>query len=110
MSKKIKVFIKRPGEKPYSTYISNSLKNLQNTVGGYIETVTLCTDFAVICNEKGRLKGPPYNCTVMNVSFCGTVIFVGVDGEEFADVPISFDQFRALFSSLFDTVGGAEDE
>ena len=38
---RIKAVVKRPDEKfGHMTNISNSLKNLQNTVGGYIETVT----------------------------------------------------------------------
>lgn len=110
MSKTIRVFIKRPGEKPYSAQINNSLETLQEIVGGHIEAVTMCSDFAVICNEDGRLKDLPYNCTVLNFSFCGTVIFTGVDGEEFADIPISFESFKSLFASLFELSGGAEDE
>jgi len=31
---KISVLIKDPGKKPRHVYIENSLKNLQNTVGG----------------------------------------------------------------------------
>ncbi|MBS6476066.1 MAG: DUF3846 domain-containing protein, partial [Clostridiales bacterium] len=49
---KIKVIIKRPDSKPYTTWISNSLENLQRTVGGYIETVTLATDCVLIVNEE----------------------------------------------------------
>ena len=36
MAKKIKVVIKRPHEKPYVTYISNTLENMQKHVEGYI--------------------------------------------------------------------------
>ena len=35
MKKKIKVIIKEPGKKPRCVYISNTLENLQKTVGGY---------------------------------------------------------------------------
>ena len=38
---KISVLIKEPGKQPRHVNIENSLKNLQKTVGGYIETVTL---------------------------------------------------------------------
>ena len=67
MSRKVSVIIKRPGEKLYKTNISDSLKNLQNTVGGNIETVTLCEDMTFIVNEEGRLLCLPYNCTVCGV-------------------------------------------
>ena len=38
---KISVIIKEPGRRPRHVWIENSLKNLQKTVNGYIETVTL---------------------------------------------------------------------
>jgi len=53
---KIKVIIKRPDEQyGHMTYISNTLKNLQRTVEGYIEVVPLRSDLVMICNEEGRL-------------------------------------------------------
>lgn len=61
--KKIGVLIKEPGKKPRHVNISDSLANLQNTVGGYIETVTLANDCVVICNDEGRINGMDYNCT-----------------------------------------------
>lgn len=39
-----------------------------------------------ICNEEGRLQGLPYNLTFFGVSFVGTILFVGVLGDEFADL------------------------
>lgn len=39
MKQKISVIIKEPDKKPRHVYISNTLENLQKTVGGYIETV-----------------------------------------------------------------------
>lgn len=99
---KIKVYIKQPGRPPYSTHIENSLKNLQNTVGGYIETVTLGDDWTIICNEEGRIKGLPYNCTVCGVSFVGTIVFAGVKGDEFEDIPISFKDFKSCFRKLWE--------
>lgn len=83
--KKIKVIVKRPDSKPYTTWISNSLENLQRTVDGYIETVTLATDCVLIVNEEGRLLGLPYNCNICGLDIFGTVIVAGVDGDEFAD-------------------------
>ena len=57
---RIRVIIKRPGE-PYghAFNIVNSLETLQHIVGGYIETVTLGSDWTIICNEEGRLRGLP---------------------------------------------------
>ena len=101
MADKIRVISKRPGCPPRSAWVSNSLENLQTAVGGYIETVKLATDMCVICNEEGRLKGLPYNCTVAGVDFVGDILLVGVKGEEFADLSISFQQAKRVFKSLW---------
>ncbi len=82
----MKVVIKEPGKKPRITEIKNKLSELQQTVGGYIETVTLAEDCCIICNEEGRLQGLPYNLTFCGISFVGTVLFVGVAGDEFTDL------------------------
>lgn len=54
MAKKISVLIKEPGKAPRHVSISSTLYNLQRTVGGYIETVTLCSDLVIICRLDGR--------------------------------------------------------
>jgi len=102
VSIKIKVIIKRPGEKPYVTNISDTLKNLQRTVGGYIETVTLADNLVLICNEEGRIRKLPYNCNIMGSDFFGTLIFAGIDGENFGDIPCDFKVFKTVFKSLFE--------
>jgi hypothetical protein len=94
---KIKVIIKRPGEMPETQTIPNELEALQTIVGGYIETVTLATDLVIICNEEGKLLDLPYNCDICGASFVGTIIFAGINGDEFADVPMDAVAFNALF-------------
>ena len=100
--RKISVIIKRPGKKPCRTYISDTLENLQNTVGGYIEKVTLTLDSCIIGNEEGLLIGLPYNCDICGVHFFGTIIFIGVDGDKFTDYPASWSTFRRMHSNLFE--------
>ena len=102
VSAKISVIIKQPGRVPYKTAIPPTLQNLQATVGGYIETVTIAEDCAIICNEEGRLIGMPYNCNVAGIDFVGPIVFVGVDGEEFSDLTISFGDFKRMFRSLWE--------
>lgn len=95
---KVDCIIKRPDEAyGHKASISTSLRNLQNTVEGYIETVTIAEDLVIICNEEGRLLGLPYNCNIAGVDFVGTIIVIGADGEEFCDVPISFKDYKRLF-------------
>lgn len=99
--------IKRPDEEfGHMTNISCTLENLQKTVEGYIETVTLVHQtlsvdgecvlpgFCIICNEEGRIKGLPHNCKVDGIDFCGTIIAIGVKGDDFADIPISFTDWK----------------
>lgn len=99
---KIRVLTKRPGKIPRSTWIENSLNNLQSYVGGYIETVMLATDCVVICDEEGRLKGKEYNCNIAGVDFVGDIIICGVDGEEFADLPIEYKDAKVVFKNLWE--------
>lgn len=101
MADKIRAISKRPGCPPRSVWVSNTLENLQTAVGGHIETVTLATDMCVICDEEGRLKGKPYNCTVYGVDFVGDILLVGIKGTEFADLPISFQRAKGVFKSLW---------
>lgn len=94
---KIRALVKRPDEEiGHITNISSSLGNLQRTVGGYIECVTIAKDAVIICNEEGRLLGLPDNCCVFGESaagfkfksaFCGTIIVLGTKGYEFCDLP-----------------------
>lgn len=71
--------------------IENTLEALQATVGGYIEAVTLVPGKAVmIVNEEGLLRGMtanPIASAVANTQIVGPAVVVGVDGEEFTDVP-----------------------
>lgn len=101
MADKIRVISKRPGCPPRSVWVSNSLENLQRNVGGLIETYTFAADMCVICNEEGRLLGLPYNCTIAGVDFVGDILLVGVKGEEFADLPISYQKAKEVFRTLW---------
>ena len=88
MPKKIKIYVKEPDKDPEERTIPNTLEALQEIVGGYIETYRVATDLTIICNEEGRLLGLPFNFTTRGrVSFVGTVVFAGVNGDEFCDVP-----------------------
>lgn len=96
MSKKISVLIKEPGKKPRHVNISNTLENLQKTVGGYIETFTLASDLVVICDEEGRIKDRPCNCNILGMDFVGTIILAGVQDDEFCDIPWDYQTAKKL--------------
>lgn len=110
---KIRAIIKRPDEEyGHVTFISDTLENLQRTVGGYIETVTFrglmrsSDDFVIICDEEGLLKKKPYNCTVRvrdqrwprlaDLPLCGYIVVLGVSGDELADCPLQLAEWKKM--------------
>lgn len=86
----MKVIRKKPGCEPEVIDIDNTLAALQREIGGYIEVITLPYGAAIICNEEGRILGLPDNGRVCGVDVVGTVLIVGVNGEEFCNVPAFF--------------------
>lgn len=108
MTGKIKAIIKRPDELfGHVTNISTTLENLQKTVDGPIETLTVAPGVVLVVNEEGKFREdliPNFKIwsdiealgfSVHDVIY-GTAIVLGVDGEEFADIPISFSQWKRL--------------
>lgn len=88
---KIMVVVKEPGKRPEVILsFENTLEAFQEKVGGYIETVTVATDLCLIVDEEGVLKGKPFNCEVLGQGLYGTIIAVGVKGDEFASIPGKF--------------------
>ncbi|MBP0974832.1 MAG: DUF3846 domain-containing protein [Oscillospiraceae bacterium] len=70
--------------------VENDLHALQKAVGGRIETVGLKDGAVMIVDEEGMLKQYPHNDLASYISrrhIYGTALIVGVDGEEFDDVP-----------------------
>ena len=87
----ILVVIKEPGkEARVEPLFDNTLKAFQKAVDGYIEAYTVTSDVALICNEEGLGLGLPYNCHFCHLPFYGTVIAVGVKGEEFVSLRSAF--------------------
>ena len=112
MAKKIKCIVKRPDEQfGHTTWISDSLENLQKTVGGYIETVSIDDhELVLIVNEEGKLRDMPYNFSALcsahiysvyvewREQLFGTVIVCGtcMTKDTFEDIPIDFNEWKAL--------------
>lgn len=99
----ISALLKRPGEIPRHVNVSNSLEALQRNVGGYIECVRFASDAVIICNEEGRLLGMPHNCYIAGHEFVGDILIVGTEGEEFTDLPLTWDECKQLFPQLWRT-------
>ena len=84
----MKVIIKQPDQVPVLQEIPNTLEALQKEVGGYIETVRIATELVAIVDEEGKLKGQPRNI----LGLVGTIVFVGIKGTEFTDIPDSAER------------------
>lgn len=83
--------------------IQNELEALQAAVGGYIEAITLDYGAVMIVDEEGRLKGNPLNdlaSLIAGVGIVGAALIVGVDGEEFDDVPEVYIESLLLLSDV----------
>ena len=98
----INVYIKHPGHPPFACLVQNTLKALQKLVSGRIETIPIFEDLIILCNEEGRLLDLPYNCECCGIDFVGTIVLVGVDGEEFDSVPATREQLIKLFPKLWE--------
>ena len=73
--------------------IENTLKALQERVGGYIEAVHLIDDLFAICNEDGKLRELPPVALLISPdggiaydALCGPVVICRAAGEEFTDI------------------------
>lgn len=82
----MRAWMKAPGHDPHLVIIPNELEMLQQLVGGYIECVTIMPELVIICDEEGRLKGKPYNCTIDGMPYVGTIVAVSVNGDEFDSI------------------------
>lgn len=90
----MKVYMKEPGKRSRTLVIDKrDLALMQELVGGYIETVTF-GQLVIICDEDGRIKNKPHCCKVGETDFVGTILAVGTEGEDFADVPVSMETWR----------------
>jgi hypothetical protein len=109
----VKILVVAPLEKPYVKEIENSLKAMQDIVGGYIESVGLEDEdyVSIICNEEGKLDGLPPNRRFYDDIICGTFFISRIDdeGETISltdeDIQKYTEQF-ALYSNKFPPVIG----
>ena len=85
----MRVIFKEPGKEPRTMIIPNTLKMLQDLVGGYIETIRVSDRAILIMNEEGKLKGlePNFFFGAIGDIIVGPVLIVGDGGEDFTDLP-----------------------
>ena len=83
----MRVLVKQPGKKAITTWLENKLEALQRFVGGYVECILLDDSILMICNEEGKLLNMPVNFILENDVIVGPVIFCGINGDKFDDLP-----------------------
>lgn len=97
----MKAIVKEPGMSAQVVDIKNNYKELQAIVGGYIECVPMDynkSSITIVLNEEGKLIGLAPNAKWYNDILCGTLIFVGVGGEDFTS--LSEDQIEEVKAFL----------
>lgn len=99
----MRVLFKDVGKPIRSMFIPNELRVMQQLVDGYIEPVKLTDKSVMICDEEGRFDGAKRNFYMEDIreTIFGPVLFVGVKGEEFCDLP---DEEAARIRKLFEEV------
>ena len=84
-NKKITGVLVSCDNEPEICSVENDLKSLQNIVAGNIEIYSISDTATIICNEEGKLKGLPFNCSVQtayaNEVFVGDIFIIGTDIE-----------------------------
>ena len=103
--RKIKVIAVEPGKKPTVKEIENTLKSLQNEVGGYIQVVYPWNDpIGLVCDEEAKIKGKQLNRALRDENgriydiVAGTFLIVGLSDEDFCSLT---DEQIKKFADLF---------
>lgn len=100
----IRVFVNRPGQDPCQVSIPAEPEAIMDLVGGCPKEIAVSTDLVILYDEDGNLTDKPYTCTFGTNRLVGTLVFVGIKDDEWADCPLSYSEFRATFPALFQSV------
>ena len=96
----MKVLIVEPRQTPRRADIPHTLRDMQQTVGGYIEIIRPFDDPVVlVCDEEGKLKGYELNRYIAGKDIiAGTFFICGLGAEDFTDLP---DDLAEKYEKLF---------
>lgn len=81
--------------------VKNELHDLQNEVGGYIETVNFAEDAILLVDDEGRLKRRSANPFLPGLY--GDIVVCAVKGERFAG--LSYIKARKLAKAFGNKLG-----
>lgn len=93
---RINVIVKQPGKDPVEIQVENELRAFQRLVCGHIEPVRIASDMIALVDEEGLINDAVYNCRLAGHQLFGPIVFVGVDGDEFCDVPVGLKEIGYL--------------
>ena len=84
----MRIIYKEPGKEPRTMIVPNTLKMLQDLVGGYIETLKIADNVVMIFNEEGKLLElePNFFVGAIGDVILGPVVICEEDGEAFASL------------------------
>ena len=96
----MKILIVEPGKHPSEMEICNTLQDMQETVGGYIEAIYPFEDMvALISDEEAKLKSDTqWNRILGRDVIKGTFFLCGIEGENFGDLP---DELMQKYKEFF---------
>ena len=97
----IRALYKRQGQNFMEIPLPNELDWMQGAVDdGPIEVVMFSADMALLVNEEGKLKGMEHNFYFLGDDIVGPALFVGVEGDEYTDCPVSVSYMKQVFPEL----------
>ena len=103
----MKVLVVEPMKPCEVREIPDTLEAMQQTVDGYIESVSFERE-AIVCNEQGKLLGLPYNRPLLDEGglvpldiLHGTFFIAGISGEQFVSLT---DEQIQRYKDLYDNV------
>ena len=103
----IRVIYCEPGRLARVKEIGTELEDLQQAVGGLIETYyPFEEEVCIVCNEEGKISGLPLNRALTNPNsgdiydiIAGTFLICGTGEEDLTDIPDpEFDKYLEMFN------------
>lgn len=103
--KEIDVLLVEPGKVPVEVSIGTDLEDLQEVIGGHIETAYYYEDpVVIVCDEEGKIKGLPLNRAIRGEDgeikdiMAGSFLICGDGEEDFESLPkILMEKYKAEF-------------
>ena len=87
----IRILYKEPGKPWQEARIENTQAAIIAAVGGPCEAWDISKTMRMLASAD---KSKPYNCRVLGAELHGTVVVVGVHGDEYTDIDTTLENWR----------------